>query len=215
MFWAIRPDTPRANAYLAVLYGTLGTAGIFVWLADTITTFSPAIPAVGAYGILLLFSLVFGLPYLALWVAVHPMRQRFGWAWVLLFPALQVVLEWVSSYVTLFPFNHGVSQYRFPLTWQLTSITGVWGLTYLVFFVNTSLAEGLYRVQEGRPFPRNLVLSSVCTLCLVLLYGAWRYEAVEATLRDAPVVRIAQLQSDKGMEYRMSHPRREEFESWA
>ena len=214
MFWALRAETPRENHYLAVLYGTLGIAAIFGWIADTITTFSPAIPAVGAYAVLLIYSLAFGLPYLALWAAVHPLRARLGWWWVLLFPAWQVMIEWACTYLTLFPFHHGVSQYRFPYTWQLASITGIWGLTYLVFFVNTALAEAVYRHREGRAFPRTIVLSSVSALCIVMLYGAWRYERVEAALREAPEVRIAQLQSAKGMVERMRRPANQELEIW-
>ena len=214
MFWALRADTPRQNRWLALLYGTVGIGTIFRWIAETIVIFSPAIPSVGAYGVLLLFSIVFGLPYVVLWISVHPMRQRFGVWWILLLPALQVVLEWICTYVTLFPFHHGVSQYRFPYTWQLASVTGIWGVSYLVFVVNTAFAEALYRVREGRAFPRPIVLGAIAGLCAVILFGAWRYERVEAQLREAPVLKVAQLQSDKGMQYRMSRPRREEFQSW-
>ncbi|HHO52186.1 MAG TPA: apolipoprotein N-acyltransferase [Deltaproteobacteria bacterium] len=214
MFWALHPETPRANRWLSVLYGTLGVALLFRWIVHTITVFSPSIPFVGAVGILLLFGLVFGLPYLLLWPSVHPLRRRVGISWVFLLPALQVVIEWLSAWLLLFPYNHGVSQYRFPYTWQLASVTGVWGLTYLVFLSNTALAEVLYRHREGRAIPWATVSSVVAILSGVVLFGAWRYERVEAALRDAPTLRVAQLQSDKGMEYRMSHSRQEGFEDW-
>lgn len=214
MFWAIHPETPRANRWLSVLYGTVGVALLFRWIVHTITVFSPAIPFAGAVGILLLFGLVFGLPYLLLWPAIHPLRRRVGWGWVFLLPALQVVLEWLSAWLLLFPYNHGVSQYRVPYTWQLASVTGVWGLTYLVFLSNAALAEVMYRRREGRAPPLLTLASVAAILAVVVLFGAWRYERVEAALREAPTLRVAQLQSDKGMEYRMSHSSQEGFEDW-
>jgi apolipoprotein N-acyltransferase len=214
MFWALREDRPRLNAALAVLYGTVAVGLIFRWIADTISLFSN-IPAIGAYGILLLFSLVFGLPYLALWAAVHPLRRRLGDGWVFAVPALQVVIEYVSMYALLFPYNQGVSQYRFPFTWQLASVTGVWGLSFLVLFVNCVLAEGIYRAREGRPFPIRLVSTAAIVWSCVVIWGWWRFNAVEDVMRAAPTLKVAQLQSNTTMRQRIDNGPRVAFEYWA
>ncbi len=214
MFWALRPDTPRENRWLAWLYGTVGVGLLFRWIAETITIFSPAIPSVGAYGVLLIFAGVYGAVYVLLWPMVHPLRARLGRAWVFAFPALMVALEWLSTYFVLFPYHHGVSQYRFPFTWQLASITGVWGVTYLVVLVNAALAEWMYSAAEGKPAPQRQLATVGAVLAGVVLFGAWRYERVEQALRAGDSMTVAQMQSDKGMQYRMSHPRREEFDSW-
>jgi apolipoprotein N-acyltransferase len=213
MLLALDPARPRLNAWLGWLYGVVGVGLLFRWIVGTITLFSP-IPAVGAVAILLLFAAVFGSPYVLLWVSVHPLRRRLGSGWVLAWPALQVLIEWVSMHVLLFPYNHGVGQYRVPYTWQLTSVTGVWGLTFLLFFVNAVLAEALFRRREGGRFPVRALSGAVVTVALVVIYGAWRYERVEAVLREAPKLRIAQLQSDHGMDYRMSHSAREAWDEW-
>ncbi len=213
MFWVLHPETPRSNRWLSVLYGTVGVALIFRWIVHTIVVFSP-IPWIGAVAILGLFGLAFGSPFVLLWPMVHPLRRRLGLGWVLALPALQVVLEWISMWVMLFPYSHGVTQYRVPYTWQIASVTGVWGLTYLVFLVNAVLAEAMYRRREGRDAPLVPIASVVCLLGGVVLFGAWRYERIEASLREAPRLRVAQLQSDKGMEYRMATSSQEGFEDW-
>ncbi len=213
MFWALRKDTPGQNFLLALLYGTVAVAMIFRWLVGTITIFSN-IPLVGSAGILLLFSVVFGLPYTALWVAVHPLRRRLGHWWVLALPAWLVILEWISTYVLLFPYQQGVSQYRFPFTFQLASVTGVWGLSFLVLWFNGVFAEAWYRREEGRPFPVGHLVAVMATLTVVVTWGAHRFETVEALLREAPTVRVAQLQSERGMEWRMTHSQGAAFQEW-
>lgn len=213
MFWVLRAETPRANFWLGWLYGLVGVALLFRWLVDTIVVFSN-LGIVLAVGVLLLFGAAFGSPYAILWSAVHRLRRRLGPGWILALPALQVVLEYASMYVLLFPYNHGVSQYRFPLTWQLASVTGVWGVTALLFFVNSVLGEWIYRAREGGPAPVGWLCSAVWTVSLVIAFGAWRFERVEAILREAPTVRIAQLQSSLDMEYRMSHSTAQAFRDW-
>lgn len=213
MLWALHPDTPRANRWLSFLYGTLGVGLLFRWIVHTIVIFSP-IPWVAAVGILLLFSSVFGLPYLFLWPMLHPMRQRLGLGWVYALPALQVVLEWLSMKVLLFPYQHGVGQYRVPWTWQLASVTGVYGLTWLLFHVNCVLGECGYRWREGRPMPTRAVAGAAAIVAAVLAFGAWRVRAVDAIVEAAPVLRVAQLQSDRGMEWRMTHSARDAWNEW-
>ncbi|MEQ1567226.1 MAG: apolipoprotein N-acyltransferase [Myxococcota bacterium] len=213
MFWALDPVDVRRNRRLAWLYGTVGVGLLFWWIVHTIVVFSP-IPWFGAVPILGLFAAVFGAPYIALWPAVHPLRRVIGPWWVVVFPALEVVIEWVSMKVLLFPYQHGVSQYRFPYTWQLASVTGVWGLSYLVFLVNAALAEVLYRARESRPFPVGPVVGAAAAWVATVAFGAWRYSSVTERVEAAPVLKVAQLQSDKGMEYRMSHSPREAWNEW-
>ncbi|MEZ4241514.1 MAG: apolipoprotein N-acyltransferase [Myxococcota bacterium] len=213
MFWALRAETPRANRWLSFLYGTLGVGLLFRWIVYTITLFSP-IPTIGAIAILGLFSSVFGLQYLLLWPAVHPMRRWLGPAWVAVFPAWEVLLEWGAMRILLFPYNHGVSQYHVAWTWQLASVTGVWGLSYLTFLVNTALAEAMYRHREGRAMPWRTLGATAAAVAVVLAYGAWRYQRITALIDAAPKLRVAQIQSSMGMLDRLRQGPREAFDDW-
>lgn len=214
MMWVVRAETPRTNRALGYLYGVVGVGALFRWLVDTIAIFSN-LPTVAALGILGLFAGVFGAPYVLLWSSVHPMRARFGTWWVVAWPALWVVIEFACMVLFLFPYNHGVGQYRVPLTWQIVGVTGIWGLTFLIFFVNAVLAEWMFRLREGdvRP-PGFAALGASASLLAVVAYGAYRYEAVEAGLRAARPVRMAQLQSHMGMEERMLLGGKAAFDEW-
>lgn len=213
MFAALRPETPRANRWLGWLYGAVSVGLLFRWIADTIALFSN-LPWIAAVGVLVLFAAVFGAPNAVVWALVHPLRQRLGIGWVATLPAVAVVVEWMSTFLVLFPYNHGVSQYRAPYTWQLVSVTGIAGLTWLLYFVNACLAEAIYRRREGRPPPLGALAAAVTVTSLVIVFGAWRFERVERTLRDAPVLTFGQLQSSRDMVYRMAHGSRSAFQEW-
>lgn len=213
MFAALEPDSPRANRWLAFLYGTLGVGLLFRWIVHTIVVFTP-LPTAFAVFVLALFSSVFGLPYVALWVAVHPLRRRLGTWWIAALPAWQVVIEWLSMHLLLFPYQQGVSQYRFPWTFQLASVTGVYGLTFVLVLVNCVFAEAWYRWRERRP--QTLVPAAVAAAVVtaVVAHSAWRFREVETALAAGPTLRVAQLQTDKGMEWRMSHSARDAWSLW-
>lgn len=213
MFVALEPERPRSNRWLAFFYGTLGVGLLFRWLVHTILVFTP-LPAAFAYLVLALFSVVFGLPYLLLWSAVHPLRQRLGVGWVAALPAWLVLVEWLSMQVLLFPYQQGVSQYRFPWTFQLAALTGVYGLSYVILLVNCALAEAWYRWREGRPQTWTPAAGALGAVALTVGWSVLRYQQVESALSAAPVARVAQIQTDKGMEWRMSHHAREAWEVW-
>jgi apolipoprotein N-acyltransferase len=213
MFWVIRADTPRANRWLSFLYGTTSVFLIFRWLADTLPLYSN-VPWIGSAGLLVLFAAAFGLPWVAFWPVIHRMRARLGWGWLIVAPSWWVVIEWVSMRVLLFPYNQGITQHSFLPLFQMASIVGVYGLTWLVFVVNCVLAEAVYRRVEGRGFPVLATCAAVSLVSTCTLYGGWRYEQVESALRSAPVKRIGQLQEDMTMPERLEMGGQQAFYRW-
>jgi len=212
-FWVLREETPRANRWLAYVYGVVSVGLIFRWIVATIVLFSN-IPTILAWGILLLFSAAFGLPYLLVWMAVHPLRKRLGDGWILALPAWLVVVEWLSMHIILFPYNQGITMYRFPPVWQLVSVTGVWGVSFLVMFFNCTLGEAIYRRREGRPFPVRWVALAVATLSTVIIWGQYRYDRVEQTLEKAPEITVGMIQTAESMTHRFSESRKKALFDW-
>lgn len=215
MLWALHDGEFKRNRRLSVTFGTFGLIFIFYWIANTITLFSN-IPWVGAYGVLGLFSVAFGLPYVALWLGVHPLRRRLGDLWMLAMPAWLVVVEYGSQYVTLFPYTQGAVQYQNWPMFQLAAVTGGWGLSFLIMWSNCILGEAIYRRREGarRGFPTRWLTAFVLVSALVSIWGVNRFQGIEAQLRVAPVVRVAQLQSEHDMVYRLGKGARRAFDEW-
>ena len=168
-----------------------------------------------AFGLLLLGAgALFGWLYLPAWIAVHPLRKRFGAWWVVLFPTILVATEFFVSFIIIFPYQMGVAHYRSAAVWQLASITGVWGVSWLVAFVNAAFAEAVYSYREERDFPLATVASAIVLFGAVFGWGTWRYNRIETMLQANEPIRMAQLQSPHDMVYRLSKPARHSFEEW-
>lgn len=211
LLWALREDDNRVNAMLGYLAGYAGVSSLFFWLSEAIVRFSN-IPAGVALLLVHAFAAVFALPYALVFGMVQPMRRWLGVAWVFLIPALQVASEFCAP--ALFPYYQGVSQYRTLPVWQLASVTGVYGVSYLVMLVNCALAEALYRHREGGKIPAPM-LATVALLWLGnLAFGLHRLEDLNARVAAMPRIRVSQLQQGVTMEERMASTPRDAMLAW-
>jgi len=190
----------RANAKLGYLCGWVGLFAAFSWIINTIVLFSN-MPWVMGLLVHCIFATAFAIPYALVFGTVHWFRERWGMAWVLLFPTMQVATEHLSP--ALFPHHHGATMYRFAEMWQITSVTGVMGLTWLIFFANAAIAELAYRRREGRSLDWRPMIAVATLLIANLGFGHWRHGAVEAELKEAHTVDVGIVQTDITMDLRL------------
>jgi apolipoprotein N-acyltransferase len=210
-FWALEDDDSAGNAALGYLVGYASVNGCFYWLAETVVRFSN-LSGMFALFTLHTYSAVYALPYALVFGLVHPFRRRFGSFWIVLVPALQVASEYLTP--ALFPFYQGSPQYQAFWVWQLASVTGVYGVSYIVFLSNCALAEVVYRRREKRPFPWRPVAAVGSVLAANLAFGAWRTARLDALVENGRPLRVAMLQQSTTMEERLSETGRAALESW-
>lgn len=207
-------EEPRRNRWVGLVYGAIGVGALFRWLIDTIDVYSN-LPWVASAAILLLFSTVFGLQYVVFWGTVVPLRRRLGILWIPAWGAVWVLTEFLLSQIVIFPYYFGTGQYRVPLLFQIVGITGVMGLSFLLVVFNGVLGEAVIRRRLGEArFPGAPFALASAALLLTALYGRFRFEEVEAGLREAPVTRVAQLQTRYTMEERARQGYTEGFREW-
>lgn len=211
MLLAMTPDNHRRNMYVGYTAGWVMLFVNFIWLSDTIGTFSN-IPFVVGLLVVGLFATVFGLPYLVVFGCARWLRQRIGPWWLVAFPALQVAHETLAP--ALFPYALGATLYRDPYIWQIASVLGASSLSGLALFANAAVAELVWRTQEGRRFSWAPLAAAVGLIAVGMGFGAWRYAAVEAQLAQAPTIKAAILQHDDSMEERLQESVWKSLSDW-
>ncbi|HEU5180875.1 MAG TPA: apolipoprotein N-acyltransferase, partial [Candidatus Polarisedimenticolia bacterium] len=169
---------------VAALHGTAWGAGFFGCLLSWLLRFFHH------YGSLSLLLSGATLAVLVGYLAVYPALFSFvasRWlrrfppaASLLLLPALWVVLEWIRGRL-LSGFPWGTAGYPLadclPLA-QLASITGIYGLSFLVLLINAAIAGAILRVSRGgRIFGAS---EAVCAGLLLLSvgWGSWRLRSM-------------------------------------
>jgi apolipoprotein N-acyltransferase len=144
----------------------------------------------GLFGNVIFKALAWTLPYAA---DRHLGRRLTGWARTLVFPVAFTVVDWGLSLAGVS--NSGspaYSQTSMPELLQMASLTGMWGLTFLVAWfaaLINALWEGRFRVRQLRS--QALVFAGV--LAALLVFGVLR---LDWNRPASPVVEAAAVTVD-------------------
>ncbi|MFP5212674.1 MAG: apolipoprotein N-acyltransferase [Acidobacteriota bacterium] len=174
LFWALRGQGPKKALLLGLVCGLVHYATTLYWIRYVLYYYGGLPLPVALLALLLLCS------YLALYPAVFAMVTSW-WSsrpalWAFGLPFVWVALEWVRAHaLTGFPWaNLGYTQTLFtPLT-QIADVTGVFGVSWLIVFANTSVSAWLngWRVR--------MACLAALLLCVggTLTYGFLRLDTV-------------------------------------
>ena len=116
------------------------------------------------------------------------------WSGLIAFPAAWVALEWVRNITT----PHGTAgsiaytQLKFLPFLQLASITGPWGMSFLLLCFPAALAIGLHLRKSAPMQALRVVATTLGVLAAVLVFGAIRL----ATTPRGQQVRVGLIASD-------------------
>ena len=67
-------------------------------------------------------------------------KRYSGMRWVLLVACLGVSGEWLTTLLPI-PIHLAVSQFRQTMLIQIASVTGIWGVSFLIWFTNAAIAD--------------------------------------------------------------------------
>lgn len=192
LLWLIREKTPKR----AFIYGWIAGLGFYLctvyWVVQTIGLYSN-IPTLIAVGPLLMMCTILA-SYTGAFTAGLRFYQERGGSILLLGPPLWVALEWLRSFFFIgFPWvNLGYSQYPFLDLMQCSEITGVYGVSALVIFVNLVLFRVFHTKGPGRG---RLLLVAALLIVALSGWGAWRRNQLHA-LPPSHHLRIGLIQGN-------------------
>jgi apolipoprotein N-acyltransferase len=221
------PAKPAQAFLLAYFCGILWYAGTCYWIYNTMRQYG-GVGTLAAVGLLLLFCM-----YLALYHGVFGLlisllasptegagTNPFSRKALLLAPVAWVAVELARTRITGFPWDLlGISQVdNIPLS-HIATVTGVYGLSFEIMVVNTSLAAAfVIRSERGQRSKRKPLLLATAAAIVVLQAGRlisppafptdhtarlvqqnipvlqgsdWTKEYFDGTLRDLSVVSLA------------------------
>jgi apolipoprotein N-acyltransferase len=177
LLWALlspacvtQPRPLRRGFLLGYLCGVLWFGGNCYWVRDTMQHYGDMPP--GAPTLLLVaFSLYLGLYFGLFGFCVALVRRATGSTRLTLVaaPFLWVAMELAAARITSFPWDQiGYSQVDNELLNQLAPWTGVYGISFLLVFVNTLLTAGLMLESQSHIGQKNrLILRAAGMLLLV------------------------------------------------
>jgi apolipoprotein N-acyltransferase len=123
---------------------------------------------------------------LAAWPGIEPgtwhLAPGAGLRWVAFVACAGVTAEWLSAFSPL-PLNLAVCQYQARLLIQIAALTGIWGVSFLLWWSNAALAQAI--------FCRRLMTAPLA-LALALGYSARALAHIQRTSTSA--LRVAAVQ---------------------
>lgn len=166
---ALEPVENWKSAFL------VGYVAGFLFFAGLLIAIVLLYPYANIFATLLGYILLVG--YTALYFAVFAVLvHQLPWQSGILFPlgvaAIWVSLEWVRSWLlTGFPWgNIGYSQWNYLPGIQIASLTGVYGISFVIVFFNAGIATLIRRRHEWRKELVAVIVS--CLLAMIcLIYG--------------------------------------------
>ncbi len=185
--------TPRRRALIhAYLHCAAMTLGQYYWIGFDTAEGYWALILIGV----VLISLAWGALYFAAALAFRYLMRRLPRLYIIVYPAAWVLVEYFRTRTDLaFPWSFiGYGAVGILPLAQLSSVTGVWGLSYIIVACNIALWELLRAYMFGADKRRQLRAVIVCAALTIAIF-VWGAVRMGGKVPQEPVSKIAVVQS--------------------
>ena len=160
----------------AVVVGTVSSIARVYWIAETLTRFGgvPFLPAFLTNALLVLYMSVYPICFFLICARLPVESLRFPW----IAASIWVLFEWTQTWmISGFPWQlYGYSQYDNLHLVQISSLVGVFGLSFLLVAANAALTQLILL----RRSPLRILSPHLLLLGLGTLYGYQRLDDTAA-----------------------------------
>lgn len=193
LFIALTNQSVKSGFRIGGIFGLVYFTGTVYWVENSVH-FYGGVPLIPASLITLLLCAYLALYPALFGAAMVQVRKNHPSIAFIIAPALWTVLELARTFIfSGFPWSLlGYTQCSTLPVIQMADITGVYGVSFLIVFVNAAGAEFL--LNRKRFFP---LLAAAITMALVLGYGFMRLHESEATGTITVSVVQGNIEQDK------------------
>lgn len=197
LFLLLRKVSPNQAFRYSFLTATIYFYISFAWLYNALHDFGylhPILSFLPVLGLALLMALTLAL---GIWLAQHLLRDT-GGAHFIWYPICFTLFEWIRSH---FPFggfawsNLALSQSGYLPIIQIADLTGIYGIIFLIVWVNAYLTELILKCRQ-QPVP-FFIPKTVVTVALILFtlgYGFFQIPRQDFHLRQVASLNVGLIQ---------------------
>ena len=200
LLFALHDARPQEGFRIGFLTGLIAHIGILYWISFVVVQYGNLPRAVGIAATVLLAS------YLSLYTAcvaqgIVFLRER-GVPQVLSAPLLWTLLDYARAHLlTGFPWEQlAHSQYLRTAVIQIADLSGTYGITFAIVFINVALYDLASYATSHAKIPRNRVLAeftaAVALISAILIYGHIRIGSIDSSLKNAPSIDVTLVQGN-------------------
>jgi apolipoprotein N-acyltransferase len=195
LFFTLEEVKPEKGFRIGFITGLVAHIGIFYWIADVIVQYGYLPLYFGVTAMLLLASYL--SLYTACFSALVVYFQKQGLPLLFSAPLLWTLLEYAKSHLfTGFPWgNLAYSQYLQHRLIQISDVTGMYGITFLIVMVNVFFYRWLSCGSLYR-FPWKQAGGLALLFLLVSEYGQYRIGYIDESIKKAEFIEVAIIQGN-------------------
>ena len=167
--------------------GIIFWAGVIYWLAF--------VTLIGTIVLILYLALYFAL----FGLIIRPCTKHSTPGVLIFIPAVWVLLEYIRSHLfTGFPWALlGYSQYLNLPVIQIADMTGAWGVSFLVMFINVAIVEIIWSIKNNlKPRLKITLISAIAVLILSLGYGYFKITSKYVYNQKSGIMKISVIQGN-------------------
>jgi len=207
VLYAVEGKSVYRTFLLGWLFGFFFYTGLMYWIVVVTTTYGKLIYPLGILVMLLLvgyLSIYFGLAF-----AISKfIEEKTTFKLSIILPFIWITMEYLRTFLfSGFPWeNLGYSQYRVLSLIQFADISGVYGISFLIVFVNTTLYL-LLRSISDRKIPCKEIIVAILIVIVIFFYGRWRITQIKEITASSASIKAGLIQGniDQGIKWNRAY----------
>jgi len=188
-------EKPFRALLFGFITGMIFHIGLLYWVAQVIVMYG-YLPLYIGISAMLLLCLYLSI-YFSLFAAGVVFLRNRGFSEIVSAPLLWTGLEFLKSHLfTGFPWeNLAYSQYKYLHLIQFSDVTGIYGVSFLIVFVNVVLFDLIvHRESAKKALPE---LASGCIILALLFgYGQFSLNRIQSELKRAEAMEVSLIQGN-------------------